>query len=199
MDVGGKAMMGLRWLGGAKLAGQVFSWVMTIVVIRLLTPADYGLMAIAVLFVHFLMLLNEMGLSSVLIQKAKLDDDVVRQIFALIIIVNVTFFLLLFVSAPLIAGFFDEERLTPMIRVLAVLFLISIFEIIPVALLERDLDFKMKSLVFLGSSVGGGLITLTLAFTGFGVWSLIGGNLASTILKTVGINMVSPYYHWPKY
>ncbi len=197
MDIGSKAITGLRWLSGAKFAGQLFAWVITLVVIRLLTQADYGLMAMAMLFVNFLMLLNELGLGAVLIQREQLDEDEVRRIFGIVLFVNLVFFIVLFFSAPLFAGFFAEPRLTAIIQVLSLQFLIGAFEVVPVSLLERELDYKKKSLVYLGASVSGGVTTLLPALNGFGVWSLVWGSMTSMILKTIGINVVSPFLRLP--
>ncbi len=197
MDIGSRAITGLRWLSGAKFAGQLFAWVITLVVIRLLTQADYGLMAMAMLFVNFLMLLNELGLGAVLIQREQLDEEEVRRIFGIVLFVNLVFFIILFFSAPLFADFFGEQRLTAIIQVLSFQFLIGAFEVVPVSLLERELDYKKKSLVYLGASVSGGVTTLLLALNGFGVWSLVWGSMTSMILKTIGINVVSPFLHLP--
>jgi O-antigen/teichoic acid export membrane protein len=197
MTLGNKIKTAFRWGASVKLIGQVFTWAMTIVVIRLLSPEDYGLMAMSVLFLHFLMLVNEMGLGAVLVHRSDLDIETKRKIFGLIITVNSTFFILLFAAAPIIANFFGEEQLTTIIRVLAFQFIIAAFEIIPVAHLERNLDFKSKSLVSLGASVVGGITTLFLALADYGVWALIWGNMLVLFLQTVGFNIVSPFRHLP--
>lgn len=199
MSLGDKITSAFRWEAGAKLAGQLFSWVMTIIVIRLLSPEDYGLMAMAVIFIEFLMLVNELGLSAVLVQRSDLDTDTERQIFGLVIIVNTVFFILMFSSAPLIASFFDEELLSLLIRILAFQFIISAFELIPLCHLYRNLDFKRKSIIYLGASILGGITTLLLAFAGFGVWSLIWGNMILVTLQAIGMNIISPFPYLPKF
>lgn len=197
MSLGNKIKTAFRWGASVKLIGQIFTWAMTIVVIRLLSPEDYGLMAMSVLFVQFLMLVNELGLGAVLVHRSDLDLETKRKIFGLVITVNSTFFVLLFTAAPLIANFFGEDQLTTIIRVLAFQFIIAAFEIIPVAHLERNLDFKSKSLVSLGASVAGGLTTLFLALADYGVWALIWGNMLVLSLQTVGFNIVAPFRHLP--
>jgi len=192
-------MTGFRWLSGAKLVGQIFAWVITIIVIRLLSPEDYGLMAMAMIFVNFLMLLNELGLGAVLIQSETLDKEEVRQIFGVILLLNTLFFIILYTLAPWFGGFFGEERLIPIIQVLSLQFLIGAFEVIPVSMLERELDYKKKSLAYLVASMSGGLMTLYLALEGHGVWSLVWGSMTSLVLKTIGINLVSPYIQMPKF
>jgi len=199
MELGPRILSALRWGAGAKFVSQLFTWAMTIVVIRLLSPQDYGLMAMAVLVSQFLMLLNEIGLGAVLVQRTNLNDNLVRQIFGLVLIINGGFFSVLYAAAPLIAAYFGEDRLVEIIRLLAFQFLIAAFEVIPVSILERNLDFKKKSLVYLGASVSGGIVTFSLALTGYGVWALVWGNMTVLILNTVGVNLVSPYLRWPKF
>jgi O-antigen/teichoic acid export membrane protein len=181
------------------MVGQLIMWAITIVVIRMLNPEDYGLMAISVLFINFLMLINELGLDTVLIHKANLDLDRKRQIFGLIILINTVFFILLYLAAPWIAIFFEDGELTLIIRVLSAQFLISAFLIVPVAHLERNLEYKTKSLIYVGSSIVGGIITLLLAMQGYGVWALVWGNLVVVTLQTIGVNIASPFRHAPKF
>lgn len=197
MSLEARIKSAFRWGAGLKMTGQIFTWAMTIVVIRLLSPEDYGLMAMSVLFVQFLMLVNELGLGAVLVQRSDLDTGKKRQIFGLILTINTVFFALLFAAAPAIAAVFEEEQLTLMVRVLAFQFIISAFEIVPIAHLERNLDFKTKSLIYLGASVMGGILTLLLALEGYGVWSLIWGNMLVLSLQTIGVNIVCPFRHLP--
>jgi len=96
MSLEARIKSAFRWGAGLKMTGQIFTWAMTIVVIRLLKPEDYGLMAMSVLFVQFLMLVNELGLGAVLVQRSDLDTGKKRQIFGLILTVNTVFFALLF-------------------------------------------------------------------------------------------------------
>jgi teichuronic acid exporter len=190
-------MNALKWAGSVTLLGQLVTWAITIIVIRLLTPEDYGLMAIAMLFIGFLFLLNELGLGAVLVQKEDLSQENIRQIFALILVINAGFYLVLYLASPWIGEFFNDERLVSIVRVLALQFIVGVFEVIPVSLLEKHLDFKKKSLVYLSANIGGGITTLLFALLGHGVWSLVYGSLTIACLKTLGINLVSPYLHWP--
>ena len=199
MDLGTRARSALRWSAGGKLTGQLFTWAMTLIVIRLLTPEDYGLMAIAVLFIQFLMLLNEFGLGAVLVHRKNLDEETKRKIFGVILLINTTFFIIINIAATWIADFFHEKELILIIHVLSIQFIISAFEIVPVAMLERELNFKKKSLVYLGASVVGGTTTLVLALYDFGVWSLIWGNLTVITLQVCGINIVSPFLKLPSF
>jgi len=197
MDLRQKVLSGLRWSAGARFLSQLATWAITLIVMRLLTPADYGLMALAGIFVSLLALLNELGLGAALIQRRNLDDTTLRQIFGLLIVISFCLFLILSLMAPLIAAFFSEERIVLIIRVLSTQFIITSFAIIPQSLIDREMYFKKKSIVDFISALGGSLITLMLAMKGWGVWSLVWGNLAITGLRTIGLNFIFRYLHLP--
>jgi teichuronic acid exporter len=190
LDIRKKVLTALRWTAAAKIIGQLASWAITIVVVRLLSPADYGLMAMAVIFLSFLILVNTMGLDAVLVQKRNLDLGTKRQVFGLVIAANSVFFLLLFLAAVPIAQFFDEHRLVPIVRVLSIDFLLLIFETLPQSQLERDIDFKKLSIVEMAAAITGGLTTLALALTGMGVWALVWGHLVTTTSRMIGLNII---------
>jgi teichuronic acid exporter len=88
MDLGARAASAFRWAASATLLSQLATWMMTIVVIRMLTPDDYGLMAMAMVFVSFLMIVNALGMGAVLAQRATLDDATRANAFGLTLLVN---------------------------------------------------------------------------------------------------------------
>ena len=100
MAIRSKVMSALRWSAASRLLGQLASWVITIFVIRLLSPGDYGLMAMAMVLVSFLVILNTLGFDAVLVQHKRLDSQTRRQVFGVIIIINVSFFLLAVLQRP---------------------------------------------------------------------------------------------------
>ena len=192
-------MTAIGWSTAIKVIGQAFKWSMTVVVIRLLTPSDYGLMAMAMVVVTFLVLFNEIGLGDVIVQRKQVGSQLLRQIFGMVLALNVSLFLLLFIATPLIAWSFQEERLTSMVRVLSLEFLIMSFAIIPEALLIRKLDFKRISLIEMTADLIGGLTTLTLAWLGKGVWALVAGYMVITSVKTIGLNLAMPIFPKPSF
>ncbi|NRF66520.1 lipopolysaccharide biosynthesis protein [Aquincola sp. S2] len=193
-----KVLSGLYWSGSARLLGQLFTWGVTLVVIRVLRPEDYGLLAMATVFVAFLTLMADIGLGQALVQVDRLDEDRVRQVFGAIIVVDCLLFLLQFGAAPLIADFFAEPRLTTILRALAATFLLAIFTSVPTALMSRELDFKRQSLIELGCAIIGSVTTLAMALLDYGVWALVGGMLVSHACRTIACNIVKPYLHWPR-
>ena len=198
--LGKKVIDGLKWTAGVKLAGQVLSWGITIVVVRLLTPADYGLLAYATVFLGFLTLIAELGLADAVVQGRAIDLPQLRAVFGATLLVNsaLTCFVAL-ALAPLAAMFFSEPRLVLVMQVLSLAFLINCFAVIPTATLERNMAFRGRSFVELGSGLSGNLLTLWLAYRGAGVWSLIWGNLATALVRAVGLNIISPFRHWPDF
>jgi len=189
----------LRWSAVARFAGQAVAWAITILVIRLLSPADYGLMAMGMVVVSLLILLNTLGLDAVLVQEKNPTLQKTRQIFGVVIIVNILFFALVLCGAGSIAEFYGEAALKPVLQVLSVQFLLLIFETLPQSRLERDIDFAGRSIVDFATLVMGSLTTLVLALLGFGVWALIWGTLTTNATRMLGLNMISRSLVWPSF
>ena len=88
MSLRSQALSGLRWTVSVRLLSQLVTWVITLAVIRLLTPADYGLLAMATVFVAFLSMFSELGLGAAIVQKKDVDEGLLKRAFALILIVD---------------------------------------------------------------------------------------------------------------
>ena len=196
-DIRSKVLHGLKWTAFVRFSAQIISWAMTIVVIRFLTPDDYGLKAMAEVMFSFLLLLSSAGIGSAVIQASELSKRQLQQIFAVLLVVNGVLCVLQFVTASFVAAYYNDPRVTLLLRVLALGFLIVPFRTMPFALLARRMEFKRRSLVELFGAVSAGLLTLALALMGFGVWSLIWGQLAGLLIPTIGFHMVAPWLHWP--
>src|SRR5215470_2551178 len=101
MSLKKQVMGGLAWTAGGRFAGQVFTWAITIFVVRLLNPADYGLLAMAVIFTSFCGLFSELGMTPALIQAgADVSDVQLQRVFGTVLLVNGGFFLLLVLASP---------------------------------------------------------------------------------------------------
>jgi len=188
MDLAARAKSAVKWAASLTLLAQLFKWAITIVVIRLLSPDDYGLMAMSMVFIGLAMIVNEMGLGSALIQRPNLQEAEIRAAHGFILVLNLGLYALFFFCARWIALFFDETLLESIIPVAALLFPILGFEVVALSLLEKNLEFKKKTGVYLVASVTGGIVSLLFALSGAGVWSLIYGNLVSALIKAVAIN-----------
>lgn len=199
MTVREQVLTGIKWTAGGKLGTQVISWAITLIVMRLLTPDDYGLLAMATVFIAFMLMLSEAGLGPALIQKQDLDEASLRSVFAIVIIANSGLLLLFNLLAPVIADFFNEDRLIPILRVLSLQFLLKIFDTLPIVQLYRHLRFKALSLISFSTTIAGSVLTLLMAFAQFGVWALVLGNLFAAILNVIAINIAAPIHLAPRF
>lgn len=199
MSLRQKVLSGLIWTGSMRFLGQILTWAITVVVIRLLSPSDYGLLAMATVFLSFVILMSEAGLGAALVQASEVDNLKLRGIFGAVILVHSSLFVLLVAAAPAIAQFFEEDHLVSIIRVLALQLLIAMFAVIPSALLTRRLEFRGLSIIALTGALCGSVSTLGLAFSGYGVWALVIGTLITNLWNTVAINVLSPFLKWPDF
>src|SRR6476646_4359262 len=106
MSLRARVRSGLFWIGGTRLLSQILTWAITIVVVRLLSPSDYGLLAMATVFMSFLAMFAEAGLGAALIQAPDVDENKLRRVFCAVILTDVALFALQIASAPLVAWFF---------------------------------------------------------------------------------------------
>lgn len=159
--------------------------IMTIVAARLLVPADFGIFALALLVVNLFDYMKDLGVGAALVQRPGNWNRLAPTGLTLSVIFGVLFGLALVAAAPLGAYVLHQPRLTPLIQVLAVGLTISAFGMIPASRLRRDLDFRRRIWPeFLGAVVKASL-TIGLAAAGVGVWSLVYGQLAGTVVTTV--------------
>lgn len=190
-------LSGLRWSAGVRLASQIFTWAVTLVVVRLLSPEDYGLLSMGMVFVGFLSMIAEFGLGPAVVQKEHISDAELRKVFGLVMMIHGSLCAVLALAAPLIAAFFEEPRLTLLIRVLALLFVVAAFQVLPNALLQRRMEFRRRSLNEFVATILGSVTTLIGAFVGWGVWALVAGNFVTQAWRSVGLNWIMPYLRWP--
>lgn len=199
MSFRSQILSGLAWIASARLLGQLVTWSITIVVMRILTPADYGLLAMATVLVGFLAMMAQFGAGAAAVQSVDMDDAKLRQIFGFVIVINSGLFLLLFLAAPLIAWFFDEPRLVAIVRVLGVQFILMIFTVIPGAQLSRRLEFKGQSLVDLSGAVVSSVTALGCALAGLGVWALVWASIVLEVWRVAGLGLIAPFWQRPNF
>jgi O-antigen/teichoic acid export membrane protein len=199
MSLKNEVLRGLKWTAGAKFSGQLITWAITIFVMRLLAPSDYGLLAMASVLMALLGMFAEAGLGPALIQQAEVSQQKLRQAFGMILLVNLVLFGFLNLLAPLAAQFYSEARLVDIVRVLSIQFLLGPLCVIPDVLLQRKLEFKTRSLIEFGAAVLTSVATLLMALAGFGIWSLVLGNLAGISMRMVALNVAAPFFVFPSF
>jgi O-antigen/teichoic acid export membrane protein len=184
MSVERQAAAALKWTGLAKLCGQIVTWLITLVVIRLLAPEDYGLMALVSVVISLLISLSEMGLGSSVVQAQKLGGGELARVSGIVIALNLLACVLLISAAPLLGLVFREERLIPLVRVASLQFVLSALSTMPQSLVYREMRFKWLAVVDLTAVIAAGLTTLVLAWRGAGVWALVIGSLVQSGVRT---------------
>ena len=161
------------WRSGSQIAGQLIAWVSTFLVIRLLDPADYGLIAMTGVVLLFLDLFNGWGFASSLVRDDRIDRRQVGQAFGMLLLVNGALAALTFAAAPYAAAYFHQPMVSELLRVQALFFLANPFIALGNALLIRRMDFRRQSRINLGSAVLSALTALGCALAGLGVWTLV--------------------------
>lgn len=189
----------LRWNATMRTTAQIVNWLVTIVVVRLLTPNDYGLIGLAQILIGFCLMVNHLGAVPALIQQREVAPSVLRQTFALVLLSNSVLYLILFAGAPWFSQFYGEPRLTAITRVLALNLLIGAFSAVPYALLQREMNFKWMSLIEFGGSGLGALTTLAMVIAGNGVWGLVVGNLVTASCISVGLLVQTRFWLLPQF
>lgn len=178
-------MSGLKWAGITKVVMQLVNWAITLLVVRLLAPEDYGLMASSLAIIAVLSTIAELGLGSSLVQVAELSKTELARVTGVVMILNAGVALLLVLGAPLAATALGEPRTQAVIQISALQFLFSGISATPQALLTRDLRFKRLGLIELVSGVLTNVTTLVLAWLGAGVWALVGGYQVGAAIRAV--------------
>jgi len=183
MSVEKQTLSGLKWVGGAKFSSQLVSWAATLLVMRLLLPRDYGLMAIVSVVTTVLGHVAELGIGASVIQSREITREDLAKISGLIMVVSIAVFLALCAAAPLIAAIYEMPRLRLLIQVAGAQFLISGIATLPQALAQREFRFKWLAVIEVCWVLAASATTLALAWVGAGVWALVAGSLAGALVR----------------
>src|SRR6056297_2441062 len=178
-----RAMSAFRWVAALRFLGQLISWLSTIIVIRFLVPEDYGVIALAEVFRTFLVLFSNVGFSQGLMKVENLTEPLIRKTLGLLVVINVLLFIIQFSLAPYAADFYDNEDLETVLRVLAFTYLLIPWSAVPSSLVARNLDHKKTSKITFFTDVLASMLSLTLAYLGYGYWALV-----AAIVFTAGFN-----------
>ena len=172
---------GIIWSAVEKLSTQAVTFILGIVLARILSPSEYGILGILLVFTGISQIFIDSGFTAALVQNQKRTQKDISTVFFFNIGVSIFFFLLLFLFAPFIADFYNESSLKIYLRVIAISLIINSFFTIPATLLSIDLNFKALAKVNLSSTIISGLVAIYFAYNGYGIWALI----IQTILKSV--------------
>ena len=166
------AVSSARWSAVSVLGRRALSLLTGVVLARLLPPSAFGLLAMAIAVIAFLEVFKDIGLGSAIVRWNALTHRATSTVFWLTTAFGAGMGLALAAGAPLIAHFYHEPRLTPLVQFLAISFPLSGSSIVPLALLTREMRFRDLTLVEVASLVSSTAVAIVMAASGFGVWSL---------------------------
>jgi O-antigen/teichoic acid export membrane protein len=181
----------LVWRWGTQVLAQVITWASTIMVVRLLSPSDYGLFAMTQTVIVALNFLNGQSFATSLIQTDRIDERRIGQVFGLLLLLNGFLALVQFLTAPLAARYYGQPMLADMLRVQAAIFLTIPFAALPQELLARRIEFRRQGLVNLACACVGAGTALILAWRGWGVWALVWAPVLMFATRAIGLTLVS--------
>lgn len=193
-NISRQTISGLIWSAFSAFSSQGFQFVVTIILARLLLPGDFGTVGMATIFIALISIINEMGFSAAIIQKKDLKDNHLNTSFWTGIITGVLFFIISIFASSLVADFFKNDLVKPIIILSSVSFFIAPFGIVQRSLLTKKLEFRKLATVEVCTTFISGIFAITLAMLGFGVWSLVFMGIARNFITVVLLWKIEPWH-----
>lgn len=188
-----KTVKGVAWTSLDQVVSLGFGFVIGVILARLLSPSDYGMLAMIAVFNAIAMAFVNSGFANALIRKPDLTEDDNTTAFSFNIVVAIVMIGVLWIVAPLVAKFYDKPILTSLLRVEAFLLVISSLRIVQNTQLSRALNFKAMMIINVVSQVIAGVIAIIAAYKGLGVWALVIQHYVSSITGLVLLWIISPW------
>jgi len=200
-----KTLHGLKWSYLSTIVNSVLQIGFTAIMARLLEPAAFGLVAMAGVILRFGSYFAQMGVGSALIQKKEISDEDVCAAFTSALFLGILLYVLVWFCAPYAIHIFDNEKVIPIVRVMALSFVITGLSTTALNLLRRNFKFRSLAVTEMFAYLFGyGMVGLTLAYNGFGVWSLVVAALCQSALLAIFSYLfcrhrISFIYQWKYY
>jgi O-antigen ligase len=192
-DIARKATRAMVWNYLSFVLGKVLLFISISILARLLSPREVGIVALATVAINYFTVLQDLGLGAALIQRRDRIEEAADTVFAMNLICSVIITAGIFFSAPFVADYFDEPTVSPVLRWLGLTFIINAFGSIHTVLLKRELNFHKKIIPDLGQSLIKGIVSIGLALSGAGVWSLVYGQIAGSMAFVILAWIVNPW------
>lgn len=188
-----KATRSFKWSAMTEMVARTAAPIITVVLARLLTPADFGVVATAMIVISFAQMFWDAGLSKALIQINEAPEEAAQVVFWTNFTLGLTIYALLFLTAPWVAIFFKSPSSGPVLRVIGLQIIIASLSSVQQALFMRDLNFRSLFWVKLFTAFLPGFFSIPMALYGYGVWALVAGALVG---QTVNLLLLYRYSHW---
>lgn len=174
-----KTVSGLFWSFIDNFSKLGLTFVIGIILARLLTPYDFGLIGMTTIFIALSKSLMDSGFTQALIRKKDCTQADYSTVFFFNLLVGFTLYFVLFFCAPIISRFFEESKLILIIRVIGIGIIVNAFTLVQRARLIKEINFKLQTKISVIASLFSGIIGITMAYRGYGIWSLVFQTLSS--------------------
>ena len=192
-----KTVYGVGWSAADAFLGQGVTFLVGVVLARILTPSEYGLIGIVLIFTAVLSGVVDSGFSTALIRKNDTTNDDYNTMFITNMAMSFLVYTLLFFCSPLISLFFHRPELTEITRVTGLILIFQALSITQVTILTKRIDFKTKTKASFVSALSSGIIGIVMAYTGFGVWALVGQQLSNKLIYSMCLWILNKW--WPSF
>lgn len=190
-----KTVSGVGWSAADAFLGYGITFIVGLVLARLLTPVEYGLIGIVAIFTTVLSGIVDSGFTNAIIRKKDATNNDYNTMFITNMVMSVLLYFVLFISAPSIASFFERPELIDLVRVMGLILIVQAMSLVQYTILSKRIDFKTKTKAsFISALISGG-VGIAMAFLGCGVWSLVGQSLSYKILFTACLWIMNKW--WP--
>lgn len=180
-----KVLSNLMWRFMERCSAQLVTFIVSIVLARMITPEAYGKVAILMVFINILIVFVDSGFANALIQKEKVDQIDFSTVFYFNIVLCLGVYALVWVLSPTISAFYHDESLTSPLRILALTIVFSGIKNVQQAYVSRNLIFKKFFFSTLGGTIFAAAIGILMAYNGMGIWALVAQYLSNTIVDTM--------------
>lgn len=189
-----KTLQGTIWSFADNIVNQGITFLVGIILARILTPEEYGLIGIIMIFIAVFNSIVDSGFSNALIRKIDATDVDYNTVFLFNLLLSVVLFAVMFFLAPAIASFFEQPQLEPLSKAMASIVIINAFAIIQRTIFVKKLDFKTQTKVSFISSVVSGIVGIWMALVGLGVWALVGQQISRQMLNSILLWINAKWY-----
>lgn len=188
-----KTVKGVAWTSLNQVLSMGLGFVIGVILARLLSPDDYGLLAMIAVFNAIAFAFLDSGFGNALVRKPDLTEDDNTTAFCFNVVISLLLFGVLWVIAPWVSVFYGKPILTPLLRAEGSLLIVTAFKIVQNTQLTRALNFKAKMIIRVVGSVFGGVAGIVAAYCGLGVWALVTMHIADAVLSLILLWIISPW------
>ncbi len=180
-------------VGGSKMFARMLSAITMVILARILLPSDFGIIAIATVFISLLDQFSNFGIGTAIIQSNRDTERVLSTGFVIRLSVSLFLFIVAFIGAPFWASFYEDNSLTSVVRAISFILILDAFKFFPETGLVKRLDFKLVAVAEIIGKISYSFVAIVLALSGFSYWSIVYGRIVQSIIEPVVLMIYSPW------